>query len=375
LIFKKKLPSLVLKVQIFNLFVAGLFFFFIPYFGISPKTNLVIYLAVSFWLLYFWRLIFAKIPNRGTDRQALLIGSSQEIVELKNEVNGNHYGFKFFKHLDQKTNANDLHLEIENIIERENYSEVVIDFNDRELFDALSVLNKVAFRGVKVFDANLLYEEIFGRIPLSCLKEDWVFEKISIVSKPIYDFLKRIFDFCLAFILFILSLIFYLPVIIAIKLEDGGKIFIVQERAGKGGKVVKLRKFRSMIKSEDGVWLAESGNRVTGIGRIIRKFRIDELPQLWNVLRGDISLIGPRPDILGLEKRLKIEIPYYSVRYMVKPGLSGWAQVRQDIIPQSIAETKDRLSYDLYYIKNRSVSLDISITLRTIKTVISRAGV
>lgn len=375
LIFKKKLPSRILKVQFFNIFVAGIFFFLIPYFGISPKTNLVIYLVISFVLLYSWRLVFAKIPGRETDRHALLIGGEKEIFELKDEVNGNHYGFKFTHHLDKKMAVGELSLEVERIIEQGNYSEIVIDFNDRELSSVLSVLNRMAFKGIRVFDANLLYEELFGRIPLSCLREDWVFEKVSIVSKPIYDFLKRIFDFCVAFVLFLISLLFYLPVVIFIKLEDKGPIFIVQERAGQNGRVIRLRKFRSMTSSEDGVWLGESGNKVTKIGKIIRKFRIDELPQLLNVLNGDISLIGPRPDILGLEKRLKTEIPFYHVRYMIKPGLSGWAQVKQDVVPQSIEETKDRLSYDLYYIKNRSVSLDVSITLRTIKTVISRAGV
>jgi lipopolysaccharide/colanic/teichoic acid biosynthesis glycosyltransferase len=106
----------------------------------------------------------------------------------------------------------------------------------------------------------------------------------------------------------------------------------------------------------------------------LRKSSIDEFPQFLNILRGDISLVGPRPDMTGLEERLSKEIPYYSVRYVVKPGLSGWAQTRQDVIPNTIQENKDRLAYDLYYIKNRSVLLDTKIILKTIKTLLTRGG-
>ncbi len=376
LIFKKKLPGLILRVQIFNLIIAGLFFFFVPYFGVSPKTNLIIYLLVSFGLLYGWRIIFSRLSfNRRLIRSALLIGSGPEIFELKEEINGNNYGFKFSAVLDPNLTQNDLFLEIENIMTRQNFSEVVVDLSDPRLIKILPVLNQAAFVGFRVFDSGLLYEEIFGKIPLSCLREDWVFEKISIVSKPLYDGIKRIFDFSVGLILFVLSLVFYLPVMMAIKIEDRGPIFVVQKRAGQKGKVIYLRKFRSMTFNEDGAWLGETKNKVTRVGRFIRKFRIDELPQLLNVIKGDLSLIGPRPDILGLEKRLRSVIPFYGTRYVVKPGLSGWAQVKQDFVPQSVEETKDRLSYDLYYIKNRSFFLDLSIGLRTLKTIISRSGV
>lgn len=131
--------------------------------------------------------------------------------------------------------------------------------------------------------------------------------------------------------------------------------------------------------NEDGVWIGESKNEVTKIGSFLRKTRIDELPQLWNVLRGDLSLIGPRPDVSGLEERLRKAIPNYSARYLVKPGLSGWAQIKQgyakgSISPQSIEESRIRLSYDLYYIKNRSLLIDLIIAFRTLKVLLSRSG-
>lgn len=118
----------------------------------------------------------------------------------------------------------------------------------------------------------------------------------------------------------------------------------------------------------------ETANKITKVGAFLRKSSFDEFPQFLNILRGDISLVGPRPDMTGLEERLSKEIPYYSFRYVVKPGLSGWAQTKQDIIPNSVAENKDRLAYDLYYVKNRTLFLDIKIILKTLKTWVVRGG-
>jgi lipopolysaccharide/colanic/teichoic acid biosynthesis glycosyltransferase len=148
------------------------------------------------------------------------------------------------------------------------------------------------------------------------------------------------------------------------------------DRIGKLGKLIKMRKYRTMSRSDSGVWLKDDNNtnKVTSIGYYLRKSRIDELPQLTAILKGDVSLIGPRPDMIEFYNRLVKEIPYYSIRYSVAPGMSGWAQVMQDKPPQSVEETVTRLQYDLYYIKNRSFLLDIIIGLKTIRTLLSRSG-
>ena len=129
-----------------------------------------------------------------------------------------------------------------------------------------------------------------------------------------------------------------------------------------------------MTQNDNGVWLAQSENKVTKVGYFLRKTRIDELPQVLSVLTGDMSFVGPRPDIIDLGKKLEHEIPYHTIRNVIKPGLSGWAQVSQEKPPQSVEENKIRLSYDLYYIQNRSLGLDIKIALKTIKTLLSRVG-
>ena len=197
---------------------------------------------------------------------------------------------------------------------------------------------------------------------------------MSFSDMRFYDIVKKVGDIVLsipvAIVFFILSPFVY----IAIKLDDKGDVFISQKRIGKDNKLIHIYKYRSMTQNDGGVWLPENDNKVTRVGYFLRKSRIDELPQVLSVLKGDMSFVGPRPDIIDLGNRLEKDIPYYTIRNVIKPGLSGWAQVNQEKPPQSVEETKIRLSYDLYYIQNRSLGLDIKIVLRTIKTLLSRVG-
>ena len=169
------------------------------------------------------------------------------------------------------------------------------------------------------------------------------------------------------------------------RIEGKGDIFIIQERFGQYNKPVTVYKLRTMTSnfSASSTWRTEDeklGNVPTKVGTFLRKISLDEVPQVWNIFKGNMSLIGPRNDIAGLGHRLAEEIPYYNLRNFVKPGVSGWAQTHQhymgnNMSPQSLEETRMRLAYDLYYVKNRSILLDIEIALRTIKTVLSRFGV
>jgi lipopolysaccharide/colanic/teichoic acid biosynthesis glycosyltransferase len=165
-------------------------------------------------------------------------------------------------------------------------------------------------------------------------------------------------------------------VYLAIKFDDGGVIFSIQRRFGRGGKILNIYKIRTMMFTDDGEWAKHNKeNKVTRVGAFLRKSRLDEFPQLWNVLIGEVSLVGPRPDILALGGRLSAEIPYYMMRYTVLPGLSGWAQVNQDAPPNSLEETKIRLQYDLFYVKNRSLILDLVIMVKTFRVLVLRTGI
>jgi len=169
------------------------------------------------------------------------------------------------------------------------------------------------------------------------------------------------------------------------RIEGKGALFITQDRIGQFNKPVKVYKIRTMTQNLAGsaTWTnedAKAGNVVTKVGAVLRKSSLDEFPQIWTILKGEMSLIGPRNDIVGLGNRLAEEIPYYKIRNFVKPGVTGWAQTNQhymadNISPQSIEESRVRLAYDLYYVKNRSFTLDVAIALKTIKTLLSRFGV
>jgi len=376
LILKSSLPTLLFNTQIINSVVAVVFFYFIPYFGITPKTSLFINLFITLVLIFIWRLvIFSKLkPLR--KQSAVLIGAGAEMNELRHEINNNNnYSFYFVQTIDlDKLDPEIFKDEVVRLVYEQDVSLVAVDIKNSNIESVLPQLYNLIFAKVQFIDINKLYESIFDRVPLSVVKHNWFIENISSKNHITYDILKRLMDIIVASILFLPSLFVYPFVILATFLEDRKNVFMTQNRIGQNNKIIKIYKFRTMTYSDDGIWPEGSKNKITKVGKILRSTRIDELPQLWNVIKGDLSLIGPRPDICGLFENLKQNLPYYNIRNIVKPGLSGWAQTHQEIPPHSLAETKIRLSYDLYYIKNRSFMLDLKIALQTLKTLISRTG-
>tara|TARA_B100000745_G_scaffold63012_2_gene37283 strand:+ start:1320 stop:2684 length:1365 start_codon:yes stop_codon:yes gene_type:complete len=381
-LFRKRLPNIIFFAQAINVVIAALFFFFIPVFQITPKTILVIYLFVSTGLLYFWRVyIYPNILMR-REIKAVLVGTGQELSDLVEEVNGDPLyplEFKAIVH-PELVAEEDTKKTISLLVESGSVSTVVADMDNRSLDHLMRFLYEMTFvQGKAVFlDVRKLYQEIFERVPLSLIDDRWLLHNVSSASHFVYDLLKRAADVIISLILGALTFILLPFVALAVKLEDGGSIFISQTRIGRHTNRITLYKFRSMQYSDEGSWLCEGGeNRVTKVGAFLRRTRIDELPQLWNVLKGDISLVGPRPDIEGLYEKLVESIPFYSLRYSIKPGLTGWAQVKQqykngNISPQSLEETKTRLQYDLYYIKERSFWLDLYIVLATLNILLFR---
>ncbi|MBI2039352.1 MAG: sugar transferase [Candidatus Niyogibacteria bacterium] len=375
LVFKSKLFSLLLKAQIIGSVLAVFFFYFIRYFAITPKRILFLYLAISFGLVFCWRVYGVPLLGFRKKQKAILVASGEEAQELWDEVNGNpRYAFHFVARMDPSSDAHRIAEDVGRRAAEEGVAIVVADMKNRAFEPAASQFYQLIFSGVRFLDVHTLYEDIFDRVPLSLLRDRWFVENIPPSAHSAYDLLKRIMDITVALIIGIPSLVFYPFVWCAIKGEDGGPVFIVQERIGRGGKIVRIPKFRTMNVNDGGEWLSPGDRRLTQVGYFLRKLRIDEFPQLWSVIRGDLSLIGPRPDIRDLGKTLEAQIPHYAIRNIIQPGLSGWAQIKQDLPPQSVEATKVRLSYDLYYIKNRSFALDLEIAAKTIRTLLSRSG-
>lgn len=378
LILKSKLPNVIFNAQVVNSIFAIIFFYTIPVFGITPKTILFVYLFISFLGVLFWRIYGTSFLGSKEKQSAILIGSGSEMKELLSEVNGNsRYDIYFVSSIDvHDIKGIDIQEDIITKVYSENIKIIAVDFSHENVVPLLPHLYNLIFSKVRFIDSHRIYEDIFDRVPLSLVTYSWFLENISVSPKFTYDFLKRVMDLILSSVLGIVSLVFYPFVFVAIKFDDKGPMFISQERIGQDGKHIKLHKFRSMSRRESHITPSEE-NKVTRVGNFLRKTRIDELPQLWNVFVGDISLIGPRPELPTGVAIYDKEIPYYNIRHLIKPGLSGWAQIHQENHPHHGAEvqlTKEKLTYDIYYIKNRSFWLDIKIALKTIKELLSRSG-
>lgn len=232
--------------------------------------------------------------------------------------------------------------------------------------------------GVQVYDMPSFYEEVTGRVPVEHVDDYWfVSTPLSGVKRSIFNRkIKRMLDLTLSFLGLISSLPITIPTVIAIKMESPGPVLYRQRRVGLNGKAFDVIKFRSMTvdaEKNGPVWAKKEDSRVTKVGRIIRKLRIDEIPQMWNVLRGEMSFIGPRPERPEFVNILNEKIPYYSLRHSVRPGITGWAQVCYQY-GASEEDALEKLKYDIFYIQNLSPILDFYILLKTVKVVIWGKG-
>ena len=377
IVLKSKLPGVILNAQGVNSLIAVLFFYLIPAFGITPKVTLFIYLVVSFIAISTWRIFGAPLTGLRKKERAVLIGSGKDSALLYRTVNENsYYPMRFMTWVDiEDLSGIDFDDEVLRPIYSEGVTTVVIDVKNDHIAPILPKLYNLIFSHIRFVDQYRIYEDIFDKIPLSLIGYSWFLENVSSRAHFGYDLAKRAMDITLSLILLIPSALIFPFVFLLIKLEDGGPIFYTPLRIGEGNHPMRIFKFRTMSVMDEGKQLGQNENKITRVGRFLRMSRIDELPQLWNVLRGDLSLIGPRPEFPKLVELYHEQIPYYNMRHLIKPGLSGWAQVHHDTPPQSIEETKEKLSYDLYYLKNRSIALDIKIALKTIRTLLSRTGV
>lgn len=379
LFFKSRLPETILYAQVANIIVAAVFFFLVPAFGIQPKTNLFIYLILSTLFVSLWRMYVVPLVSVRSREPAFLVGAGEDCTRIFEEVNGNsRYDISFVGRCDASVDDRErARKEIVSAIEQKTVSAVVVPFSYFEDSRFLPEWGALMFRGVRFIDAATLYEDLFDQVSLSLLSRRWFLEEHAHTRRLLYSFFKRTMDIIVSAVALVVLLPLISLIAFALTFGEGRSAFIFQKRVGRGGRDISIVKFRTMLFDDGGDAEKQKKNRMTAFGKFLRTTQLDEIPQFWNVLAGDLSLIGPRPEVPVLTHEYERSIPFYNTRHMIEPGISGWAQIKHVSPPKfklDVEATRSKLSYDLYYLKHRSLLLDIAIALQTIKIVLARSS-
>jgi len=263
------------------------------------------------------------------------------------------------------------------IVHRQKVHRVIVAMPDRRGTIPMKELLDLRMKGVKIEEATTWLEKISGKIEVENLYPSWlVFGEGFRRSTP-FIIVRRALSIVISLIGLVLALPLLPLIVLAIRLDSRGPVFYTQRRVGKGGRTFKVVKFRTMRQDAEAAngaqWAGNNDPRVTRVGKFLRSSRLDEIPQLWCVLKGDMAFVGPRPERPEFIEWLSNQIPYYSVRHMVRPGITGWAQVKYKY-GSTVADAREKLQYDLFYIKNASIGLDLLIMFQTVKTVLLRRG-
>jgi sugar transferase (PEP-CTERM system associated) len=367
----------------------GLLSYAIPKFGVAGKMYYLSILIASVCLL-LWRILFEIYITRfAPQKNILIVGTGEVARQVGEEVrNRKRLGFHLVGFINAPSAKNSLHGEqvgdvlgdptqMDRIIERYDVDKVVVAITERRGEYPVKEMLALRVGGYQVVEWPGFFEKISGRIPIDSLAPSFFIFNEGFRKSRILLSIRRILSAIVAIVLLILLLPVFLVVAVIIKLDSSGPVFYSQIRVGKNSKPIRIYKFRSMRndaeKDGDAVWAVENDPRITRVGRFIRKTRIDELPQLINVMIGELEFVGPRPERPEFVEKLQAMVPYYALRHTVTPGLTGWAQVMFHY-GSTIDESKEKLQYDLFYIKNMSVKLDLLILFHTVKIVLLGRG-
>lgn len=362
--------------QVANTVIAALLFFVLQL-SIAPKTILVLYLGISVVAISLWRFYRMSRETRLESRvPAVLVGRGAAVTEAYQEITRNDRQLiRIVAFLDTATMTDPraVGAAVLGAISR-GAQLVILDSRDEVVEAASPAIFEGALGAVSYLEFNTLYEQLFDRVALDHIGYAWLLPLLP--GRPLlYDIAKRALDVVASLCGLVVASVFIASAALLLRLS--GSAFIKSERVGKGGRVFRLFKLRTMLFDDKGSPEQRAKNKITTLGSFLRKSRIDELPQLWNVLRGDLSFIGPRPELPTIASVYEKEIPLYTARHRIVPGLSGWAQIRDFDAPKGapdVEKTRKKLSYDLYYLKHRSFGLDIAIMLKTLRALLSFSG-
>lgn len=374
----------------------GVFLYLLVYFtsepGSLPRRAVAYFLILVVIATLLWRWIYVRIFTAPDFMRSMLVVGAGESGRTMLGVyqSLNPPPFKLIGFIDDDPDKEAIGLEgyevigdsrsLLKIVEENDVTDLIVAIMGPmggEMFQALLDAQE---RGVVITRMPVAYEELLGRLPINHLESDWVLRSFvdEVRVSPLYLISKRATDMLGSIIGMAIFILIFPWVATAIAIESGRPVLFTQDRLGKGGKRYRVLKFRTMIQDAeaDGEahWAMEGDPRTTGVGRFLRKTHLDEFPQFWNVLKGEMSLVGPRPERPELVLELQEQIPFYRSRLLTKPGITGWAQVNYGK-GASIEGSAEKLEYDLYYIKHQNLLLDFWIILRTIGSVISFRGV
>jgi sugar transferase (PEP-CTERM system associated) len=365
----------------------ALLYFVFPPLQLGRGIFLMGFVLVAF-LLFAWRRLFLAVNSMPQFAQrALILGDGPLAKTLIAEIESRKdLGIRIAAHLRQiedgeKNCARLSEAERFEVLSRQvgayRASRIIVAMGERRGQLPVEALLRLKATGIRVQDGAEVYEAITGKVPLESLRLSWLlFSPSFYVSRPLLLY-KRVFSFAISLICLIVAAPLMALAAIAIRLESRGPIIFKQQRVGEGGKLFTLYKFRTMIDGadqDDNFRPAEkTDGRFTRVGALLRRARIDELPQLVNILLGDMYFVGPRPFVQNQEQECLEKIPYYQQRWSVKPGATGWAQVNRGYCA-TLEDNAEKLAYDLFYIKNISIGLDLLIMFKTLKTLLLSRG-
>ena len=378
----------ILALKVIQAFVAagvllGLVYFFLPELALGRGIALI-HPPIALGVVLVWRVIYYwALQQDSFVENVLILGTGNAAVGLARELLGHKSeGFRVVGFLSRdpadvgKSLFNPCVVgtydDLVGTTERYNVHSVVVALDDQRGVLPLSELLTCKLRGVNVAQSSEFYESLTGQLPVRNLRPSSIIFSQGFRKPRFFMTTRRAVEFSLAFVGLVSTAPVMILAAIAIAIESGFPILFRQERVGQHGRTFTLLKLRTMRKDAEkngAVWASAGGDpRITRVGNFLRKSRIDEFPQLWNVLRGDMSFVGPRPERPVFVEELQAHIPYYGERHTVKPGVTGWAQVRHGYT-STIEESEAKLRYDLYYIKNMSFWLDLQILLDTFKVI------
>ena len=383
----------IIQTSIFSLAVGVIFFYITPNRYITPKTILILSVIFGYMFAYVWRVIYnAVIGEKTLQTNIMFLGYSAETAELLNilrkETNLGYHVVALIdpEHLAKTSDHPNIKIiddinQIDTIAQTYHVTTIVTSPHLEMYEEITKKIYSLLFSTVSIIDLTSFYETLTGRIPPTTFSEGWFIKNIRSSEHIVYDKLRRLTDIIAAIALGVVLLITSPIIIPLIHYTSQGPVIFRQKRIGKNGYIFWIYKFRTMYAlaadgsaETQGAQFAEKDDeRITKIGKLLRKTRLDEIPQVWNLLKGDVTLIGPRPERPEIVQKLEAHMPYYALRHMVKPGITGWAAVHQHYT-DTLETSLQKLQYDLYYIKNKSWLLDLSIILKTINVVLRGMG-